>query len=74
MSKSDVTLHLVCDKVAAGKSTLTAKLASAPGAVLISEDNWLATLYRNEMHSMADYVRVSPRLREVMGPHIESLL
>jgi predicted kinase len=74
MSKSNTMLHLVCGKVAAGKSTLTAKLASVPGAVLISEDNWLATLYRDDMHSMADYVRVSPRLREAMGPHIESLL
>jgi predicted kinase len=74
MSKSDATLHLVCGKIAAGKSTLTAKLASAPGTVLISEDRWLATLYRGEMNSVADYVRVAPRLREAMGPHVESLL
>jgi predicted kinase len=74
MSKSNAMLHLVCGKVAAGKSTLTAKLSSVPGTVLISEDHWLATLYRNEMHSMADYVRVAPRLREAMGPHVVSLL
>jgi len=74
MSKSDVMLHLVCGKIAAGKSTLTAKLASGPGTVLISEDRWLAALYRDEMNSVADYVRVAPRLHEAMGPHVESLL
>lgn len=74
MSTSDVMLHLVCGKIAAGKSTLTAKLASAPGTILISEDRWLAALYRGEMNSVADYVRVAPRLREAMGPHVETLL
>jgi predicted kinase len=74
MSKSDVTLHLVCGKIAAGKSTLTAKLATTPNTVLISEDRWLSILYRGEMNNVADYVRVSPRLREAIGPHVESLL
>jgi predicted kinase len=74
MSISDATLHLVCGKIAAGKSTLMAKLATAPGTVLISEDRWLAALYRGEMNSVADYIRVAPRLREAMGPHVETLL
>ena len=74
MSKSDVMLHLVCGKIAAGKSTLTAKLASTPNTVLISEDRWLAALYQGEMNSVADYARVARRLREAMGPHVESLL
>ena len=39
------TLHLVCGKIAAGKSTLTAELAAQPRTVLISEDFWTARLF-----------------------------
>jgi predicted kinase len=38
------TLPLVCGKIAAGKSTLCARLAAAPGAVLIEQDRWLKCL------------------------------
>jgi predicted kinase len=46
MSKVKATLFLMCGKIAAGKSTLAAKLATAPGTILISEDQWLTRLYR----------------------------
>ena len=36
------TLHLVCGKIAAGKSTLANRLANAPATVLISEDYWMS--------------------------------
>lgn len=68
------TLHLVCGKIAAGKSTLTRQLAAEPHTVLISEDDWLARLYPNDITSIADYVRCSGRLRDAMGSHIEQLL
>lgn len=68
------TLHLICGKIAAGKSTLAAKLAREPRTVLISEDEWLAALYPGEMHNLADYVRCTTRLRSVMQGHIEQLL
>lgn len=45
------TLHLVCGKIAAGKSTLTSELARAQNTVLISEDKWLSTLYPGEIQS-----------------------
>jgi predicted kinase len=67
-------LHLVCGKIASGKSTLCAKLAAAPGTVLISEDVWTKHLFGEEMESVADYVRVSARLRGAMGPHVADLL
>jgi predicted kinase len=35
------TLHLVCGKIAAGKSALSARLAEPPGTVLIRENSWL---------------------------------
>lgn len=68
------TLHLVCGKIAAGKSTLTQALAARPGTVLVSEDEWLSTLYPGEIVVLADYVRCMNRLRSVMGPHVQQLL
>lgn len=67
-------LHLLCGKIASGKSTLSAKLGSSPGTVIISEDHWLATLFANEMQSISDYVQYSLRLRNAMKPHLVSLL
>lgn len=67
-------LHMVCGKIGAGKSTLTKRLATEPKTVLISEDDWLARLYPNEIHAIADYVRCAGRLREAMANHIEALL
>ena len=67
-------LHLVCGKIAAGKSTLCARLASAPGTVLISEDHWMANLYPGELNSLEDYVRLSARLRAAMTDHVVHLL
>ncbi|WP_374197288.1 AAA family ATPase, partial [Janthinobacterium sp. UMAB-60] len=48
------TLHLVCGKIASGKSTLTTRLASAPQTVRISEDSLLAQLYPGQIASLAD--------------------
>ena len=68
------TLHLLCGKIAAGKSTLAAELARKPGTVLIAEDEWLSTLFGDQMCSVADYVRLSDKLRSVMGPHVAMVL
>ncbi len=68
------TLHMICGKIAAGKSTLAARLAERPGTIRISEDAWLACLYRDEQKTIEDYVRNSRRLREVMGDHVVALL
>lgn len=67
-------LHMLCGKIAAGKSTLAAGLASAPGSVLIAEDDWLNTLFAEELVSLPDYVRCSSKLRRIMAPHVAALL
>jgi predicted kinase len=74
MPNTAPTLHLVCGKIAAGKSTLTRQLSAQPGTVLVSEDHWLSRLYPDEQKSIADYARNSARLRTVMGPHVAALL
>ncbi|MEK9969998.1 MAG: ATP-binding protein [Ferrovibrio sp.] len=71
---SDAMLHLLCGKIAAGKSTLSAELGAAPATVTLAEDAWLARLYPDEIRAVADYVRRAARLREAMTPHVESLL
>jgi predicted kinase len=68
------TLHMICGKIAAGKSTLAAELASRPATIRISEDVWLSCLYKDEQKTIEDYGRNSRRLREVMGDHIVTLL
>lgn len=68
------TLHLLCGKIAAGKSTLAARLAEDEATVLIAEDAWLHALYGEQMARPTDFVRCSAKLRAAMAPHIASLL
>lgn len=68
------TLHLVCGKIAAGKSTLVARLGAEPGTITVSEDTWLARLYPGEQNSLEDYVRNSTRFRSAIAPHLVALL
>lgn len=74
MADQDPTLHLVCGKIAAGKSTLCRRLAASPQAVLISEDRWMAHLFKQDLRTIEDYVRCSARLRAAMGEHVKDLL
>lgn len=74
MSSTAPTLHLVCGKAAAGKSTLAGELGQGAGVVVIAEDAWLAALFGDQMASLADYVRCANRLREIMEPHVVALL
>ena len=73
MYAQPATLHMLCGKIAAGKSTLSAKLSMSPSTVLIGEDRWIAQLYP-EIESMTDYIHCSERLRRVLAPHIVGLL
>lgn len=68
------TLHLLCGKIAAGKSTLAAELSAPEGTVLIAEDAWIAALYGDAVQTPKDYMRCSGRLRTALAPHITGLL
>lgn len=67
-------LHFFCGKPGAGKTTLALQLAHSENAVLISEDIWMARLYGDQMHSFDDYIRLSQRLKTVVGPLVSDLL
>jgi len=49
MSPQKPMLHMVCGKIASGKSTLSAELACAPNTILVSEDAWLDALYGEQI-------------------------
>lgn len=68
------TLHFLCGKAGAGKSTRAKSVAAANDALLISEDVWLARLYGDQMHTFDDYRRFSQRLKTVVGPLVVDLL
>ena len=74
MQKTPATLHLLCGKIASGKSTLAKELAAQPSTVIISEDDWLAHLFPGEINTMEDYVRCAANLRNAIGPHVSALL
>jgi predicted kinase len=72
--RSTATLHLLCGKIAAGKSTLSAQLGEAEKTIVISEDRWIDQLYAPELRTLADYFERSDRLRATLAPHIVDLL
>ena len=74
MLSREPVLHLVCGKIAAGKSTLTNALGQMPHTVVVKEDYWLARLYPGEQNSLADYLRNSTRLRGAIAAHLIDLL
>lgn len=65
---------MLCGKIAAGKSTLAAKLGQAEKTVIISEDRWIEQLYRSEIRTLSDYFERSARLRATLAPHVVNLL
>ncbi|WP_114010648.1 AAA family ATPase [Cohaesibacter intestini] len=67
-------LHLFAGKMASGKSTLAKNLAATEGAILISEDQWLADLFGDHMATIADYVTYSAKLRHAVEPLLGQLL
>ena len=58
----------------AGKSTLSQEIASKEGAILLSEDEWLKTIYPDEINNFEDYIKYSSRLKPIMKLHIQNIL
>lgn len=68
------TLHVMCGKIASGKTTFARALAADSGAILICEDIWLDQLFPGERFTLQDYIRRSAGLRAALGPHVAALL
>lgn len=58
----------------AGKSTKAQEFASERNAVLLSEDEWLESLYPNKISSLDDYIKYSRRLKPQIKKLVQSIL
>ena len=67
-------LIFFCGKMGAGKSTYSKKLASDLNAVFLSEDDWLSSIYPEEIKNFDDYIKFSSRLKPLLTGHVREIL
>jgi len=67
-------LTFFCGKMGAGKTTKARELARESNAVLLSEDEWLASVYPDGITSLDDYIKHSAQLRPPMKRLVQSIL
>lgn len=67
-------LTFFCGKMGAGKTTMSRKISQERNAVLISEDEWLSSLYPNGIMTLDDYFEFSSRLKPQMKKLVQSIL
>ena len=68
------TLHLICGKIAAGKSTLASKLEEEMACIRLSEDELLSSLYPNEITTLEQFRTRSSRLENALTPLVSDIL
>ena len=68
------TLVFFSGKMGAGKSTKSREIALERNAVLLSEDEWLESIYPNKIFSLDDYIKYSSRLKPQIKKLVQSIL
>jgi len=58
----------------AGKSTRSKKLADEKNAVLLSEDDWLSSLYPGQINSIENYLKYSSLIKPLLKLHVQNIL
>jgi len=58
----------------AGKSTKSKQVSQDRNAVLISEDDWLSTLYPDQITTFEDYLHYSSLLKPLVKAHVVNIL
>ena len=72
--KGNGTLIFFCGKMGAGKSTKSKQLAHDRNAVLMSEDEWLASLYPDQITSFEEYIKFSGQLKPLVKTHVQRIM
>jgi len=67
-------LIFFCGKMGAGKSTKSFQIAKERNAVLLSEDEWLESLYPNKIRSLEDYIKYSNKLKPLVKSLVQNML
>ncbi|MDW3095526.1 MAG: ATP-binding protein [Gammaproteobacteria bacterium] len=67
-------LIFFCGKMGAGKSTESMVIAQVKNAVLLSEDEWLESLYPNKVRSLDDYINYSSLIKPQIKKLVQSIL
>jgi predicted kinase len=72
MAKGKLTFF--CGKMGAGKTTRATDIALETNAVLLSEDEWLESLYPGRIATLADYIKYSGQLRPQIKRLVQAVL
>lgn len=67
-------LTFFCGKMGSGKTTRASEIAQESNAVLLSEDEWLESLYPNKILSLDDYIKYSNRLKPQIKRLVQGIL
>lgn len=73
-AKEKGTLIFFCGKMGAGKTTKSKQVTRQRKAVLISEDEWLESLYPGQIATFDDYLKFSRRLKPLVASHVQNIL
>lgn len=68
------TLVFFSGKMGAGKSTKSKEIAQEKNAVLLSEDEWLESVYPNMISSLEDYIKYASRLKPQIKKLVQAIL
>jgi len=67
-------LTFFCGKMGAGKTAKSLEVSHGRNAVLLSEDEWLASVYPDSIKTLEDYVKYAGRLKPQMKKLAQSIL
>ena len=67
-------LTFFCGKMGAGKTTKSREISLERNAILLSEDEWLSSVYPGRINTLADYIEYSGLLKPQMKRLVQSIL